>query len=50
MTRFESSLSSDEVSDLTQLEIRLKKIETCFEEDDSIHTNLELLGDSELNI
>lgn len=48
LTRFESFLNSPEkVSDRTQLEVRLKNVETTFEEFDSIQTNLELLDDTE---
>lgn len=48
LTRFESFLNSpDKVIDKIQLDIRLKKIETSFEEFESIQTNLELLDESE---
>ncbi|WP_253302631.1 DUF1759 domain-containing protein [Wolbachia endosymbiont of Psylliodes chrysocephala] len=47
LTRFESFLNSFDNVDITQLEIRLKRIEIAFEEFETIQTDLELLDSSE---
>lgn len=50
LTRFETfSNSPTKVSNVTQLDIRLKKIESAFNEFEPIQTNLEMLDNSEKN-